>query len=151
MAGFIGALSAQLDMPMSHILLQSIGVLGSIAYVAGFFLVQSGKLCGNGLLYPCSKLFAAICVSLSLLTAFNLAALLIQISFITIALYGICFRLSRQISARRDRFAAMTVPQGLSQPSSSNLRSEHAPRAIILATNGGSSVAKADATTVRAA
>ena len=106
MADFIGATSAQLDMSMNHVILQFIGVLGSLTYVCIFFLLQSGRLCGNGILYPACQLCAAICVAASLTTAFNLAAFVIQISFIAIALYGIWFRLSGRIAANRDRSGA---------------------------------------------
>ncbi len=106
MADFFGATSAQLDMSMVHVILQSIGVFGSLTYVCVFFLVQSGRLCGNGILFPCCQLLAALCVAASLATAFNLAAFVIQISFIAIALYGIWFRLSGRISAQRDRSGA---------------------------------------------
>lgn len=118
MTDYLGAISTQMDLPTVHIILQLIGVLGSIAYVGGFFLVQSGKLCGNGLVYPFSNLFAAICVSLSLMTAFNLASLLIQISFIAIASYGIWYRISGRIVAGRDRSGAtvMLVPARVERP-----------------------------------
>ena len=87
--------------------LQALGAAGSLIYVAGFLMLQSGRLCGNGLAYPVSKLVAALCVLASLMTAFNLAAVLTQVSFVAIALYGIGFRLRRcprPIPAPRRRF-----------------------------------------------
>ena len=78
-----------------HAHLQAIGAVGSLIYVAGFLMLQSGRLCGNGLAYPASKLVAAVCVLASLTTAFNLAAFLTQLSFVAIAFYGIGFRLRR--------------------------------------------------------
>ena len=81
--------------------LQALGAAGSLIYVAGFLLLQSGRLCGNGLTYPLSKLVAALCVLASLMTAFNLAAFLTQISFVAIALFGIGFRLKRSRRPRR--------------------------------------------------
>ena len=76
--------------------LQALGAAGSLIYVAGFLMLQSGRLCGNGLAYPVSKLIAALCVLASLCTAFNLAAFLTQVSFVAIAFYGIGFRLRRR-------------------------------------------------------
>jgi len=92
-----------------HSLLQIIGTIGSLIYVGGFLLVQSGRMDGNSVSYSSSKLIAAICVLASLLTAFNLASFLIQISFIAIALYGIWYRLSGRISAQLDRSSAAAV------------------------------------------
>ena len=73
-------------------LLQVVGILGFITYMAVFALVQSGKICGNGIVYPASKVFAATCVLISLVGAFNLASCLIQLSYIVIGLYGIVVR-----------------------------------------------------------
>ncbi|MDA5557170.1 CBU_0592 family membrane protein [Shimia sp. MMG029] len=73
-------------------LLQMIGVVGFLTYVIGFGLVQNEKVCGNGIVYPASKVFAAICVLISLVGAFNLASCLIQLSYIVIGLYGIVIR-----------------------------------------------------------
>lgn len=73
-------------------LLQLVGVLGFLTYVIGFAMVQNGKICGNGILYPASKVFAAICVLVSLVGAFNLASCMIQFSYIVIGLYGIAVR-----------------------------------------------------------
>lgn len=89
-----------------HAALQIIGTIGCIIYVGGYLLVQSGRICGNSVGYSTSKLAAASFVLASLLTSFNLAAFLIQISFIAISLYGIWYRLSGRISARRDRSGA---------------------------------------------
>lgn len=75
----------------SH-LLQVVGILGFLTYVTGFALVQSEKICGNGIVYPASKVLAATCVLISLVAAFNLASCLIQLSYIVIGLYGIVVR-----------------------------------------------------------
>lgn len=97
-----------------HASLQMIGVIGSCTYVCVFFLIQSGRICGNGVLYPILQVFAASCVLSSLTTAFNLAAFIIQFSFILIALYGIWYRVSGRLSGRLERCAAMTQPSQVS-------------------------------------
>ncbi|TVP72761.1 MAG: hypothetical protein EA339_05750 [Rhodobacteraceae bacterium] len=89
-----------------HAILQIIGTIGCLIYVGGYLLVQTGRLCGNGIGYAASKLVAASFVLASLVTSFNLASFLIQVSFIAISLYGLWYRLSRRISARLDRRAA---------------------------------------------
>ena len=62
-----------------HFSLQVTGVIGSCVYVCRFFLVQSGRICGNGVLYPFMQMFAADCFLASRTTAFNLAAIIVQI------------------------------------------------------------------------
>lgn len=89
-----------------HVYLQITGVIGGCTYVSMFFLVQSGRICGNGVLYPCMQLFAASCVLASLTTAFNLAAFVIQVCFILIAAYGIWYRITGRLSARLERVSA---------------------------------------------
>lgn len=80
---------------------QWIGVVGFAIYMAGFLLVQTGHLDGNGVLFPASKVVAALCVLCSLVDAFNLATLLIQLSFVVIGSYGVIKRLLWKRSARR--------------------------------------------------
>lgn len=89
-----------------HAILQIIGTVGCLIYVGGYLLVQTGRICGNGVGYAASKLFAASFVLASLVTSFNLASFLIQVSFIAISLYGIWYRLRGRISAQLDRRAA---------------------------------------------
>ena len=79
-------------------MLQVCGVLGSVLYVGGFALVQSGRACGNGPLYSGSKIIAALLVLISLVGAFNLGAFLIQIGFVVFGVVG----LVRQTGTPRD-------------------------------------------------
>lgn len=110
MSAVVSQFSLPVDMPTIHVVLQCIGVLGSLTYVCVFFLVQSGRLCGNSVVYPCCLLIAATCVAASLSTAFNLAAFLIQVSFISISIFGIWYRISGRMSARLQRSSAMEMP-----------------------------------------
>lgn len=109
MSVVLSSITLPLDMPTLHTFLQVIGVLGSFTYVSVFFLVQTGRLCGNGVIYPCCQLAAAICVAISLSTAFNLAAFLVQVSFIAISAYGIFYRVSGRIASRLPRVAVSGV------------------------------------------
>lgn len=88
-----------------HFALQLLGALGSLIYVGGYLLVQCGHICGNSATFTASKLLAAVMVLVSLGTAFNLAAFLIQISFIVISIYGLWYRFSGRFAARRARLA----------------------------------------------
>ena len=86
-------------------ILQFFGVLGSILYVGGFALVQTGRICGNGSYYSFNQLTAATLVLISLVGAFNLGAFLIQIGFLSFGSLG----LVRRIRMRR----AGTYPPGM--------------------------------------
>lgn len=63
-------------------LLQECGMLGLIHYFDGFALVQTGRIFGNGALYPCNLLAASTLVRISLVGAFNLGAVLMQVGFL---------------------------------------------------------------------
>ena len=88
-----------------HSAVQLLGALGSLIYVGGYLLVQCGHICGNSVTFTASKLLAAVMVLVSLGAAFNLAAFLIQISFILISIYGLWYRVSGRFAARRARLA----------------------------------------------
>lgn len=72
--------------------LQAIGVLGFFLYVGAFAAIQSGRLCGNGIIFSTNQVIAASCVLISLLGAFNLGSFLIQVSYIGIGTCGIVVR-----------------------------------------------------------
>ena len=80
---------------------QTIGVVGFMIYITTFFNVQSGNICGNGMLFPLLQVIAASCVLVSLASAYNLASFMIQTSYIAIGLFGIALRLRRVRANRR--------------------------------------------------
>lgn len=73
-------------------ILQVIGVFGFSLYITAFTLLQTGRICGNSVGYTCFVVTAASCVLISLVTAFNLAAFLIQSSYVCIGLFGLARR-----------------------------------------------------------
>lgn len=73
-------------------ILQAIGVIGFSLYITAFTLLQTGRICGNSVGYTCFVVTAASCVLISLVTAFNLAAFLIQSSYVCIGLFGLTRR-----------------------------------------------------------
>ncbi len=81
-------------------LAEFIGVIGFMLYIGGFFSVQSGILCGNGITFPVLQVCAASCVLVSLSSAYNLPSFMIQTSYIAIGLFGIALRLRRVRSNR---------------------------------------------------
>ena len=79
-----------------------IGVLGTLAYLASYFLLQMGLIRSDSYAYCLVNMEAACLVMISLLHNFNLASALIQISWIVISALGI-FRLAFRPRRRRRR------------------------------------------------
>ncbi|MEL7542647.1 MAG: hypothetical protein AAGJ70_02610 [Pseudomonadota bacterium] len=76
---------------------QTLGLVGFALYMGSYFLLQIGRVDGNGLAYALANLAAASCVLVSLGEHFNLPSVLIQLSWIAISLVGI----ARQLLALR--------------------------------------------------
>ena len=68
---------------------QYIGIAGAVTYLLSYFLLQLGKIDGNGNFYAFMNMLAAIFVMVSLTTHFNIGSMIIQISFISLSLYAI--------------------------------------------------------------
>ncbi|WP_270725028.1 CBU_0592 family membrane protein [Shimia sp. Alg240-R146] len=80
--------------------LQKVGVCGFSLYIVAFTCLQTGKVCGNSALYTGLVVCAASCVLISLASAFNLAAFLIQSSYVLIGLFGLGRRFMKWRSDR---------------------------------------------------
>jgi len=72
------------------------GLVGFAAYLGGFSALQFGVLDGNGKPYAWINVLAASFVLISLYDAFNLASVLIQVSWIIIGYIGIVRRSGHQ-------------------------------------------------------
>lgn len=70
-------------------LVTGIGILGVAFYLGSYAALQFGLIQGRGYLYPSLNIIAAGFVGISLMEAYNLSSLLIQISWIAISIYGI--------------------------------------------------------------
>lgn len=81
-----------------HVTFQLVGALGGLIHVGG-----------HSACFTASTLPAVCLVMASLGTAFNLAAFLIQTSFIVFLLFGLWFRLSGRYAARRARLALLNA------------------------------------------
>lgn len=79
------------------------GIFGALLYLTAYGFLQAGFIGGNSYTYALMNMFAAMLVAFSLALDFNLAALIIQISFIAISIFGIT-RLF--VMGRRERFSA---------------------------------------------
>lgn len=85
-------------------LLQCAGVAGFVCYIIGFASLQLGYLDGNGIPYTLWSLAGAMLVLTSLMGAFNLASMLIQVSWIIICVVGLIRRsLNSQVRHAKTR------------------------------------------------
>ena len=73
------------------------GLLGVIVLLLAFFLLQAGKLHGNGFVYQLLNALGAGAVLISLFYAFNLSAFLMELAWLAVSIYGMV----RGIRAKR--------------------------------------------------
>lgn len=66
-----------------------IGLLGTLLVLLAFFLLQAGKLQGNRPVYQLMNAVGAVAIIVSLLYEFNLAAMLLEIAWLAISIYGL--------------------------------------------------------------
>jgi hypothetical protein len=66
-----------------------VGLLGTVIILAGFFLLQAGRLVGTGLIYQLINLFGAAGILVSLIGKFNLPVFLLEAAWMAVSLYGI--------------------------------------------------------------
>ena len=74
-----------------------VGLLGTGMILAGFLLLQAGRLDGNGIPYQLLNLFGAGGVLVSLLGTFNVSVFLLEAAWVAISAYGI----ARTLKLRR--------------------------------------------------
>ena len=74
-----------------------VGLLGTGMILAGFLLLQAGRLDGNGITYQLLNLFGAGGVLVSLLGTFNVSVFLLEAAWVAISAYGI----ARTLKLRR--------------------------------------------------
>lgn len=72
-----------------------IGLVGVVAYIGSYALLQLKLLDGNGVPYTVANLAAASMVLISMVEQFNLASALIQIAWIGFGVVGLGLRLVR--------------------------------------------------------
>ena len=86
--------------PDIDVICRSIGFIGVLLYVGGFFCLCVGRLDSRGTAYFGLVFVAASCVLVSLWADFNLSAAMIQLFYIAMSLGGVVMR-----GLARPRFA----------------------------------------------
>lgn len=71
------------------LLFDVIGIGGVVLILAAYFLLQRDKVSSHDLSYLYLNLVGAVCVIISLLHTWNLAAFMIETAWVLISLYGI--------------------------------------------------------------
>jgi len=66
-----------------------VGLSGTLAILAAFFLLQTRRLSGTGLAYQLLNLFGAAAGLVSLVGTFNLSVALLEIAWVPVSGYGI--------------------------------------------------------------
>ena len=75
-----------------------VGLVGTLMVLGAFFLLQAGRLNGNGIPYQLLNLFGASGVLVSLLGTFNVSVFLLEAVWVAISAYGI----ARTLKLRRE-------------------------------------------------
>lgn len=92
----------------------ALGMVGVAAYIGSYFALQAGFIRGQGYVYASLNAFAAICVLLSLVSAFNLSSAVIQVTYICISIFGMIrfYLLSHRIRFTEEEkmFLAVAAP-----------------------------------------
>ena len=83
-----------------------VGMIGVVFVLLAYFGLQSGKLRGDGILFQVANILGAGGIAVSLVFDFNLSAMVIELSWIAISIYG----LVRGVRARAAAKAAATPP-----------------------------------------
>lgn len=72
------------------------GIIGTALIVVAYFLNQHGRLRSDDWKYPAANLFGAILILVSLTTAWNLPAAIMECFWAAISLYGLIWRTPRR-------------------------------------------------------
>ncbi|WP_238382873.1 CBU_0592 family membrane protein [Cognatilysobacter segetis] len=66
-----------------------VGLGGTLAILAAYFLLQTRRLSGTGLTYQLLNLFGAAGILVSLVGKFNLSVFLLELAWVLVSGYGI--------------------------------------------------------------
>lgn len=74
---------------MSHQVYNTLGLIGVFVTLAAYFFLQIEKIKSNSTTYSFINLFGSLLIILSLYDRFNLPAVMMEISWTLISLYGL--------------------------------------------------------------
>ena len=66
-----------------------VGFIGTLMILGAFFLLQAGKMSGDGRTYQLLNLFGAAAVLVTLLGKFNLAVFVLESAWVVVSAYGL--------------------------------------------------------------
>ena len=66
-----------------------VGLLGMLVTLFAYFLLQARKLGGNGIVYQLMNALGSAAIIVSLIYAFNLPAMILEVAWLAISIYGI--------------------------------------------------------------
>lgn len=66
-----------------------IGLVGMLVTLLAFYLLQARKLHGNGVIYQLMNAFGSAAIIVSLFYAFNLPAMILEVAWLAISIYGL--------------------------------------------------------------
>lgn len=66
-----------------------VGLVGMLVTLAAYYLLQTRRLHGNGVVYQLLNAFGSAAIIVSLVYAFNLAAMVLEIAWLAISIYGL--------------------------------------------------------------
>ena len=78
-----------------------IGIAGTAMVLAGFLLLQAGRLSGTAISYQLINLFGSGGVLVSLLGKFNMSVFVLELTWMLISVFGIVRTLKAQGTPRR--------------------------------------------------
>jgi len=90
------------------------GIAGTALFLAAYFANQQGWLMAEDWRYPLANFVAAILILVSLITAWNLPAAIIEVIWAAISLYGLIMHSGRSVRSR-SRTGGQTVTSPLTK------------------------------------
>ena len=90
------------------------GIAGAALFLAAYFANQQGWLMAEDWRYPLANLVAAILILVSLITAWNLPAAVIEVAWAAISLYGLIKHSGRSVRSR-ERAGGQTMTSQLTK------------------------------------
>lgn len=66
-----------------------VGLAGMLLTLLAYFLLQARRLHGNGVVYPLMNAIGSAAIIVSLFYQFNLAAMVLEIAWLAISIYGL--------------------------------------------------------------